>query len=261
MGWAWRIALLVGMLALGTWALLGRINREIDPVMVDRLCPPRTAAEAEKPVAGDTYALCRYRADNARLLASGEPVRTVFLGDSITDWWRDDDPGLFQSGLVNRGIAGQASDELLLRFRQDVIALRPRVVHLQTGTNDIAGNTGRTDPDAFLANVESMIDLARANGIEPVIASLPAIDRIPHQRHAEATQRAIDLNRRLAALAGRRGVVFADYHAVLAGADGKPRPGLTTDGLHPSPAGYAAMRTVLDRALAQAESRAAKGPR
>jgi lysophospholipase L1-like esterase len=224
--------------------------------MVDAPCPARPLAEESKPVRLDWVELCRYQAENARLIASGQPVRVVLLGDSITEWWSRGDPALFSPGVVNRGITGQTSQQLVLRFRQDVLALKPRVVQFQAGLNDIMGMTGLIGPDAYIANFETLLDLAEAHGIVPIIASLPPAARIPDREEIAATARVIDLNRRLKSLAERRGAIFADYHAALAGPDAKPRPGLSSDGAHLTQAGYAALRPVAQRALADAEARA-----
>lgn len=222
------------------------------PMMVDRPCPARPLAEEVKPVPNDWVELCRYRAANARLLASGVPVRVVILGDSISEWWQDEDPGLFTAGVVNRGITGQTSQQLVLRFRQDVLALKPRAVVLQAGLNDVMGNTGMTGPDDYIANFETLLDLAEAHGIVPVIASLPPVSQIPERSEIPARQRVSDLNRRLQALAARRGAIYLDLFTPLAGPDGAPREGLSSDGVHLTSAGYALLRPPLERTIAAA---------
>lgn len=222
------------------------------PMMIDRPCPARPLAEEIIPIRDDWVELCRYRAANARLLAAGEPVVAVILGDSISEWWQDEDPSLFTRGIVNRGITGQTSQQLVLRFRQDVLALKPKAVVFQAGLNDVMGNTGMTGPDDYIANFETLIDLAEAHGIAPVIASLPAVREIPGRSEIPARQRVSDLNRRLQALAARRGAIYADLYAPLAGPDGAPREGLSSDGVHLTRAGYALLRPVLERAIAAA---------
>lgn len=226
------------------------------PMMTDQPCPVRPLAEEVRPVRHDWVELCRYRAANARLIAAGEPVRVVILGDSITEWWHDEDPGLFTAGVINRGITGQTSQQLVLRFRQDVLALKPRAVVFQAGLNDVMGNTGMTGPDDYIANFETLLDLAETHGIVAVIASLPPVSAIPGRPEVPARQRAIDLNRRLQALAKRRGATYADLFTPLAGPDGAPRDGLSSDGVHLTRAGYALIRPPLERAMAEALTKA-----
>lgn len=245
--------LLLAALGALIWSWSARHGGEVQ--MVDAPCPMRAPSEEARPVRHDWVELCRYQPANARLLASGQPVRAVLLGDSISEWWGRADPQLFRAGLVNRGITGQTSQQLVLRFRQDVLALRPKIVVIQAGLNDVIGLAGLIGPDAYIDNIETMIDLAEAQGIVPVLTSLPAATAFPDREAIALPPRVADLNRRLRALAVRRGAVYADFHAALAGPDGSPRPGLSSDGVHLTPAGYAALRPVLEAALAAAETR------
>lgn len=123
--------------------------------------------------------LCRYAAQNAALQAAKTPTRVVFMGDSITDNWIDSDAALFTDGLVDRGIGGQTTPQMLVRFRADVIALKPRAVHIMAGTNDVAGNTGAATMATVQGNIASMADLARANGIKVILASTPPAAAFP----------------------------------------------------------------------------------
>ena len=116
----------------------------------------------------------RYAADNRAL--AGQKVRVVFMGDSITDNWINEDPSMFTDGLVDRGISGQTTAQMLVRFRDDVIALRPQAVHIMAMTNDIAGNTGAATMETVLGHVQSMADLARAHGIKVI--------KVAHKRDA-----------------------------------------------------------------------------
>lgn len=249
------LALLLG-LALTGWYYRANLDPRPKVQMADQPCPPPAQqADEVKPVKFDWVELCRYTHENARLLANGAPIDVVFFGDSITEYWAAADPTFFTGGRINRGISGQTSQQLVLRFRQDVLGLRPKIVVMQAGVNDILGNTGLIGPDAYIANFETLIDLAQLHGIGVVIGGLPAASGIPGRDDIAATARTADLNRRLRDLARRRGVPFADYHAALAGPDGKPRAGLSDDGVHLTPAGYAAIRPVAERAMAQARGR------
>jgi acyl-CoA thioesterase I len=199
--------------------------------------------------------LARFRDEDAKL---GPPApgqnRVVFMGDSITAGWHLDQsfPG---KGYVNRGISGQTTPQMLLRFRQDAIALQPRVVVILAGTNDIAGNTGPETPSQIEDNLASMADLAHANGIGVVLCSiLPAFD-YPWQPGLTPAPKIDELNRWIKRYAGDKGYVYVDYHSAMKDArDGLP-PTLSHDGVHPLPAGYAVMAPLvqagIDKALAR----------
>lgn len=197
--------------------------------------------------------LSRYRQDNAAL-PPREPGRVVFFGDSITDGWGRGEGTVFFPGkpYVNRGISGQTTAQMLVRFRQDVIALQPEVVVILAGTNDIAGNTGAATLGMIEGNLRSMTQLAQANGIRVVLASvLPASSYWwrPGYRPA-ATIRA--LNQRIEAYAREAGAVYLDYHAAMANAEGGLDAELAGDGVHPSPAGYAVMQPLAQQAIERA---------
>ncbi|HZR83436.1 MAG TPA: SGNH/GDSL hydrolase family protein [Candidatus Binatia bacterium] len=214
-------------------------------------------------VASDFARLDRYAAANAALAppAKGEH-RVVLIGDSIFDRWSSPESDGFFPGkpFVNRGIGGQTSAQMLLRFRQDVVALRPEVVVILAGTNDIAGNGGRTTLDAIESNLRSMAELAHANGIAVVLGTvLPVCDCAKSSdgttivQTAERPLRQIDeLNQRIARVARERGYVLLDYNAAMRDDAGQLRKALTNDGLHPNAAGYAVMGPPTERAVAAA---------
>lgn len=201
----------------------------------------------------DWPALCRFHADNDRLRAAGVMPRLVFMGDSITENWLLGDPALFDDDNVNRGIGGQTTPQMLLRFRADVIALRPRLVHILAGTNDVAGNTGPTTVEDFRNNVMSMVELARANGIEVILGSIPPAATFNWQPAIDPVPRIRELNAWLRDYANREGLAYVDYYTVLAGAAGELRSELGNDGVHPNRDGYAAMRGLLEQALTDKE--------
>ena len=201
----------------------------------------------------DWPALCRFRADNARLIAAGARPRVVFMGDSITENWLLGDPGLFSDDSVNRGIGGQTTPQMLLRFRADVVALRPRAVHILAGTNDIAGNTGPTTADDFRNNVMSMVELAKASGIDVLLGSIPPAAGFDWQPAIDPVPRIRELNDWLRGYAEQQGLQYIDYHAALAGAAGELRSDLGNDGVHPNRDGYAIMRGLLEAALARSD--------
>ena len=196
--------------------------------------------------------LCRYAAANAALK---QPTRVVFAGDSITDNWIGADPGFFTRGIVDRGISGQTTPQLLVRFRRDVIELHPQAVHLMIGTNDIAGNTGAATIETVEGNIASMAELARAHGIKVILASVPPATAFPWAKDKRPAPQIATLNRWIAAYAAREGFTYVDYHAVLATQAGGMKPGLASDGVHPTPAGYAVMRPLAEAAIRRALGR------
>ena len=205
------------------------------------------AAQA-KHQARDWPNLCRYREQNAAVLRGGVRPDVVFLGDSITEFWGYAQPDLFGDRLVDRGISGQTTPQILLRFYADVVALHPRAVHIMAGTNDIAGNTGPTSNDAIFDNIRAMVDIAAVNHIKVVLASItPAADG-----PARPAARIRALNARLRELARQRGAIFVDYYPVLSDGQNGIKPALANDGLHPNRDGYAVMRPLTERALAEA---------
>lgn len=202
--------------------------------------------------------LHRYRADNA-LLAPTEhgSARVVFFGDSITDAWGRASGTAFFPGrpYINRGISGQTTAQMVVRFRQDVIDLHPAAVVILAGTNDIAGNTGLATLPMIEDNFHSMIELAQANHIRVILASvLPTTDYPWHPGLRPAgTIRA--LNRWLRAYAASSGETYLDYYTALANAQGGMHQRLARDGVHPTPAGYAIMAPLAQRAIDQAVAR------
>jgi lysophospholipase L1-like esterase len=214
-------------------------------------------------VLADWPRLGRYAAANAALppLKRGER-RVVFFGDSITDNWSKKGYGGFFPGkpYVNRGIGGQTTAQMLVRFRADVVALAPAAVVILAGTNDLAGNSGKTTPEAIQNNLASMTDLAKVAGIRVVLASLLPItddkrapDGTPIIRSTDRPPESVRaLNTWMATLAKKKGYGFLDYHAALADAEGELKAELTDDGLHPNAAGYAVMAPLAERAIARA---------
>jgi len=194
---------------------------------------------------------CKYAAANAALPAPGDH-RVVYFGDSITELWGLNDPAFFGNDVINRGISGQTTAQMIGRFRADVIDLGPRVVHIIAGTNDVAGNTGPTSIDRIVGNIASMVELARAHGIAVVLGSeLPCAGYVMQPAIQPAATLA-EINRRLRALAEKEHLTFVDYFTPLADADAAFNPRLSDDGLHPTAAGYAVMAPLARAAVASA---------
>jgi lysophospholipase L1-like esterase len=190
-----------------------------------------------------------YADDNAALLASHAPVDVVFMGDSITEGWFDKRPSFFTRGRIDRGIGGQTTSQMVLRMMSDVVALRPKAVHIMGGTNDIAGNTGPTTAQMSEDNVRAMTDIAQRQGIKVQIASVPPAGQFPWAPKVETRNAIAELNRRLERLAHQTGATWVDYHPVLDDGTGAMKPGFASDGVHPTEAGYDAMATVIDPVL------------
>nr|WP_317891777.1 SGNH/GDSL hydrolase family protein [uncultured Sphingomonas sp.] len=227
-----------------------------DPVgIVAEPCPSR--AEETDPegremrklhqVTRDWAQLCRYHRDNAAV--RGQPVSVVFMGDSITDGWIKGDPDFFKEGRIDRGIGGQTTPQMLVRFREDVIALKPKAVHIMAGTNDIAGNTGAATMAMVQSNIQGMAELARANGIKVILASIPPAAAFPWSPDKRPAPQIAEMNAWLKRYAAAEGFTYVDYHPALATAEGAMKPGFANDGVHPTPAGYAAMRPVALEAI------------
>lgn len=229
------------------------------------LCAGAAAAAAmPRPVAADPAAddrersdwpwLGRYRADNVALSAAGERVDVVFMGDSITEGWQATVPDFFGRGRVCRGISGQTTPQMLLRFRQDVIDLKPRVVHIMAGTNDIAGNTGPSTLKMIQDNLSSMAEIAAVNRVRVVLASIPPASDFPWRPGLETIAPITAMNLWIATHARRIGATYADYVTALGDGRGAIRPGLSSDHVHPTAAGYAAMAPVAEAALRRASA-------
>lgn len=204
--------------------------------------------------AQDWANLERFREDNAKLAAPRTcDDRVVFMGNSITQGWIDMIPEFFAGRhYINRGIGGQTTPQMLIRFRQDVIHLRPKVVVILAGINDIAGNTGPSSLEMIEDNLHSMTELAQANGIEVVLCSvLPAID-FPWRPGMEPAGKVVELNKRIEAYASMKGAVYCDYFtAMVDERNGLPKE-LSGDGVHPNEAGYAIMAPLVEKAIARA---------
>jgi lysophospholipase L1-like esterase len=207
----------------------------------------------------DFPGLARYKEADVKL---GAPApgqnRVVFMGDSITEGWHFDAPGgVFASKpYVNRGISGQTTPQMVLRFHQDVIALQPKVVVILAGTNDIAGNTGPITPEETEANIAAMAEMATANQIKVVLCSiLPAFD-YPWQSGLTPAPKIDAINAWIKDYAAKNGHLYVDFHSAMKDErDGLPA-NLSKDGVHPLPAGYEIMAPLVEAAVAKALSAA-----
>lgn len=229
---------------------------EMDPAVMTMLANPVRIAERDRVKArrksDDFAALGHYRDANAAL--AGRAVDVVFIGDSITEMWPIAHPDLFTDGVVGRGVSGQTGPQILLRFMADVVALKPRAVHLMCGVNDIAGNTGPSTPEDYRNAIRAMVALARADDIAVILGSLTPVTGFPWAPEVvDPRGRVVELNAWLSAFAGDQGLAFVDYFAVLADAENGLRAELTRDGIHPQTRGYDLMRPLAEAAMRTAD--------
>jgi acyl-CoA thioesterase I len=202
----------------------------------------------------DFGGLCKYEKAN-QALGPATPNRVVFIGDSITEGWKNGIPGLDPNDTINRGYSGQTTPQMLVRFRADVINLKPQIVHLMAGTNDLAGNTGPTSLEKIKNNIRTMCELAQMHGIRVVIGSvLPAkvFSWRPGMKPAEDIKA---LNLWLKTYAQNSGFVYVDYHSAMTDAEGGLPFEYAKDGVHPTPLGYALMRNLAEVAIKEANKK------
>jgi len=208
-------------------------------------------------VAQDWGGMQRFAAANAELAApvDGQP-RVVLMGDSITEIWPDRHPEFFATtGYVGRGISGQVSAQMLVRFRQDVIDLHPAVVVINAGTNDVAENQGPYDEASTFGNIVSMTELAQANGIAVVLTSvLPAAAFRWRPAITDAADKIASLNARIKAYAAAKGIPYVDYYKALVVEDPSRalNPAYSKDGVHPLREGYVVMEPLVVQAIDEA---------
>ena len=198
--------------------------------------------------------LQRFQKQNAELMPDKD--RVVFMGNSITEGWLGMRPEFFEGKpYINRGIGGQTTPQMLVRFRQDVIQLKPKAVVILAGINDIAGNTGPSTIEMIADNIMSMAELARAHNIKVVLCSvLPAFD-FPWRPGLEPAEKVVKLNALLKAYANQHDdTIYVDYFTPMATPANGLKDDLGSDGVHPNKAGYMVMEPILEKALASLQN-------
>lgn len=193
--------------------------------------------------------LCRYRQENSNLDPHHQP-EIVFMGDSITEMWVGAMPHLFGDNWIGRGIGGQTSSQMVARFYQDVVSLHPRRVHLMVGTNDLAGNSGANSFDQYKNNIRAMADLAHANGIEMMIASVLPADRFSWRPELAPADEIIKINQWLQEFAVSKGLTYIDYYSPMVNEKGGLPVSLAEDGVHPTLVGYQQMHDIFRQVIA-----------
>lgn len=198
--------------------------------------------------------LGRYHAENNKLgMPKPHETRVVFLGNSITDSWMNAFPVFFSSNhYISRGISGQTSPQMLVRFRADVIHLHPKVVVILAGTNDIAGNTGPSTLKMIEDNISSMCDLATVHHIHVVLSSVLPVYDYPWRKGLHPASKIMMLNRWIKQYARKHGFVYLDYFTPLVDKRNGLNPKYTSDGVHPNKAGYEIMMPMVKKAIEKA---------
>lgn len=247
----------LAILLFGVIVIAGLVGAQSPQDCASTVAVLQGRLEAQRRLLVDWAGLTRYGSENTELPRSKPgDERVVFIGDEITEnWGRGKTPFFPGKPYLNRGIAGQTSPQMLVRFRQDVIALKPKVVVIQAGTNDIASLYSPITQAMTAENIMSIVELARANGIRVVLASVtPICDCYSKQSLVRPFGKIIGLNGWLKDYAAQSGSVYLDYYEALA--EGRNlKKEYTDDGLQINDAGYAVMAPLAERAIAQALGR------
>ncbi|WP_156825849.1 SGNH/GDSL hydrolase family protein [Lewinella cohaerens] len=195
--------------------------------------------------------LSRYQMDNKALLKSQiDTPKVVFMGNSITEGWPGHEPVFFQNpAYINRGISGQTTPQMLVRFRQDVIDLQPAAVVILAGINDIAGNTGPATVEMIIDNIISMAELAQANDIEVVLCSVLPAAAFPWQPKVDPVPEVLALNQMIKNYCTANDLIYVDYFSAMVDTENGLQAALTYDGVHPNKAGYEVMGPLVKIAI------------
>ena len=201
--------------------------------------------------AQDWANLGKYNEANSKLnMKSGS--RIVFMGNSITEGWMQDTTSFFYTkNYINRGIGGQTTPQMLVRFRADVLDIKADVVVILAGINDIAGNTGASTLEMVFNNIQSMTELAMANNIKVVLSSVLPASKLSWKPDVDPAEKIVKLNGMINAYANKKGILYLDYYTSMVGDDKGLRKELTTDGVHVTLAAYKLMERLAERAIAR----------
>ena len=212
------------------------------------------AQPSDQQLRTDWANLAKYRDANSTLTPPAKNEnRVVFMGNSITEGWQRYFPTMFAGKpYINRGIGGQTTPQMLVRFHPDVVALKPRVVVILAGTNDIAGNTGPSTLEMIEDNLASMAEIASANGIKVVLSSVLPVYDYPWKPGLEPAPKIIALNKWMKDYAKKHRAIYLDYHSAMADERGGMRSELASDGVHPTEAGYRVMAPLVEKAIEKA---------
>ena len=209
---------------------------------------------AQFSMAQDWANLNRFKSENAnQVLPTPGEKRVVFMGNSITEGWVNLHPEFFAGKFyINRGISGQTTPQMLLRFRADVIKLKPKVVVILAGTNDIAGNTGPSTLEMIEDNIISMAQLAKANDIKVILCSVLPVYDYPWKPGLEPAEKIIALNKLIKTFADKSGMIYLDFFSVMVDERKGLKAEYSKDGVHPNEAGYNVMEPLTEKAIEKA---------
>ena len=204
---------------------------------------------AQNKVPFEHYA--RYESENKNLLnRPADPNRIILMGNSITESWVTIDSAFFKGkSYINRGISGETTSQMLIRFRSDVIELHPKAVVLLAGINDIAENNGPISIEHIFGNIQSMIELAQVNQIEVILCSVLPATQFPWRKHLKPAEKIIQLNELLEKYAVQHDVIYLDYYSVLVNDSKGLKQEFTYDGVHPNLKGYQVMEPLLEETI------------
>jgi len=193
--------------------------------------------------------LKKYDSENKELSTTPNSKRIVFMGDSITEFWKVNDSSFFDKSKINRGISGQTTPQMLLRFPQDVISLKPEVVIILAGINDIAENTGPISNEGILENIIAMSELAKANNIKVILCSVLPANRFNWNPKISPANRVIELNKMIQSFADKNKIIYVDYFSQMVDDENGLQKQYGEDGVHPNKEGYLVMKTIVNEAI------------
>lgn len=193
----------------------------------------------------------KYTTENESIIASkNDSTNVVFMGDSITEFWKVNDPNFFSSNnFINRGISGQTTPQMLLRFRQDVLNLKPSTVVILAGINDIAENTGPITLEQIMDNISSMVALAKANKIKVILCSVLPANKFNWNPKLQPADKVIELNQMIAAYADKNKITYVDYYKAMVDENKGLQKQFGEDGVHPNLDGYKVMEDLLLKSI------------
>lgn len=193
--------------------------------------------------------LKKYDSENKELQSNTSLNRIVFMGDSITEFWKVNDSNFFDNTNVNRGISGQTTSQMVLRFPQDVISLKPKAVIILAGINDIAENSGPISNEGILENIISMTELAKANNIKVVLCSILPANRFNWNPKISPANRVIELNKMIQSYATKNNIIYVDYYSQMVDNENGLQKRYGEDGVHPNKEGYSVMKTIINEVI------------
>lgn len=193
--------------------------------------------------------LKKYDSENKQLTTTPTSNRIVFMGDSITEFWKVNDSSFFDQSKINRGISGQTTSQMVLRFPQDVISLKPKGVIILAGINDIAENTGPISNEGILENIKSMTELAKANNIKVLLCSILPANRFNWNPKILPANRVIELNKMIQSYAIKNKIIYVDYYSQMVDDENGLQKRFGEDGVHPNKDGYLVMKSIVNEAI------------